>query len=272
MKHSEYDESLQKVVSKDRDFDNWLYDKTKMTTLDFYNSSDSEKDIDFQLDRYYDEFAKEKAKTYLNSLDLKNNQGYFILSENSNYAVGFSPTAPNPLVVWQRDSDGDYRFGKYLNSLSSDRLKGLEREGIEIGKVKDILSNIDDRYIVKTLENISVKGHQGTWYEIDSTTINGETYFLMEHETYGDETAGIIIDSEHNLVVDEVYNGFDEESFKDFIDEKQFPNFNKIVEDEIVKEVQKELDTPIINLFAGPGAGKSTSAWEIASTLKLKGL
>jgi len=30
--------------------------------------------------------------------------------------------------------------------------------------------------------------------------------------------------------------------------------------------------TKVINLFAGPGAGKSTSTWEIASALKLKGL
>lgn len=37
------------------------------------------------------------------------------------------------------------------------------------------------------------------------------------------------------------------------------------------KETQKT-NTLIVNLYAGPGAGKSTSAWQIAAELKLKGL
>ncbi len=59
-------------------------------------------------------------------------------------------------------------------------------------------------------DNISVKGHIGTWYVIDTTEIEGKTYKLLEHEEYGDEAACIIIDSEGKLVLDDVWNGFDD--------------------------------------------------------------
>jgi hypothetical protein len=59
-------------------------------------------------------------------------------------------------------------------------------------------------------ENISVQGHKGTWYEIDSAIIDGKELFLMEHEAYGDEVPCVIVDENNNLVMDEVCNGFDD--------------------------------------------------------------
>jgi len=57
-------------------------------------------------------------------------------------------------------------------------------------------------------DNIKVRGHIGTWYVIDTKTYFGSTLYLLEHETYGDETSGVIIDEESNLIVDDVWNGF----------------------------------------------------------------
>lgn len=36
----------------------------------------------------------------------------------------------------------------------------------------------------KELENIKIKGHTGTWYEIDRRTLYGKTFYLMESEIY----------------------------------------------------------------------------------------
>lgn len=58
--------------------------------------------------------------------------------------------------------------------------------------------------------NIKVAGHKGTWYEIDSMVKNGEEYFLMEHETYGDMAACVIIDKDNNLIMEDVCDGFDD--------------------------------------------------------------
>lgn len=64
--------------------------------------------------------------------------------------------------------------------------------------------------ISRNSSNITVDGHQGTWYVIDSKQINGQEFFLLEHEKYGDETACVIIDDNNDLVLEDVWNGFDD--------------------------------------------------------------
>jgi len=59
-------------------------------------------------------------------------------------------------------------------------------------------------------ENIKIVGHKGTWYVIDEKTVGGEQLFLLEHETYGDESASLIVNKNLEVVLDDVYNGFDD--------------------------------------------------------------
>lgn len=60
-------------------------------------------------------------------------------------------------------------------------------------------------------DGIVINGHRGTWYVIDHTTCAryGDVY-LLEHETYGDEAPGLIIDENYMVIVDDVWNGFDD--------------------------------------------------------------
>lgn len=53
-----------------------------------------------------------------------------------------------------------------------------------------------------------IDGYEGTWYVVDTETVDGKDLFLLENEEYGDETFGIIIDKDRNILVDEVWNGF----------------------------------------------------------------
>jgi len=56
-----------------------------------------------------------------------------------------------------------------------------------------------------------VAGHIGPWYVTDVNTVDfGKPIFLLEHEEYGDEAAGIIVDSQGELLLDDVWNGFDD--------------------------------------------------------------
>ena len=57
-------------------------------------------------------------------------------------------------------------------------------------------------------DNIKIAGHIGTWYVIDITHHKGKKVYLLEHETYGDEAASIIIDENKNIIMEDVYNGF----------------------------------------------------------------
>ena len=61
-----------------------------------------------------------------------------------------------------------------------------------------------------TIEDIKVPEHMGTWYTIDCLSYGDNTYFLCEHEEYGDETPYMIIDQNGRLILDEVYNGFED--------------------------------------------------------------
>ena len=66
--------------------------------------------------------------------------------------------------------------------------------------------------------NITVEGHIGTWYAIDETEVNGEKFFLLEHEEYGDEAACVAVNEQGKLVAEDLWNGFDED-FQDAVKE-----------------------------------------------------
>lgn len=81
------------------------------------------------------------------------------------------------------------------------------------GKIQKLDLNVDLSTHVAggwCIEGIEVDEHYGTWYTIDIIFTDGKIYLLCEHEEYGDETANIIIDLDGNLILDEVWNGFDD--------------------------------------------------------------
>jgi len=59
-------------------------------------------------------------------------------------------------------------------------------------------------------DNIKVNGHRGKWYVIAEITWKGEKIFLLEHETYGDEAASLIVNEKLEVILDDVWNGFDD--------------------------------------------------------------
>ena len=76
--------------------------------------------------------------------------------------------------------------------------------------------------ITPTSDHIRITGHVGTWYVIAdgwytyTPDENGvpKTHrvhcFLLEHEQYGDMAAGLIVDPSGAVILDDVYNGFDD--------------------------------------------------------------
>ena len=59
--------------------------------------------------------------------------------------------------------------------------------------------------------NFKIEGKAGSWLAFDSIRLEGQEFFLMEHETYGKEAAWVVVDGAGKLAVDNVRNGFDKE-------------------------------------------------------------
>jgi hypothetical protein len=64
--------------------------------------------------------------------------------------------------------------------------------------------------ITSESKGIKIEGHRGKWYVIDTTINNTIKCFLLEHETYGDEAACLIVRDDGSIIVDDVWNGFDD--------------------------------------------------------------
>lgn len=63
-------------------------------------------------------------------------------------------------------------------------------------------------------DKFSVEGHFGTWHTIDSADFYGRKIFLMEHDFYGDDAAGIAVTEDGELVAEDLWNGLDKECFE----------------------------------------------------------
>lgn len=66
-------------------------------------------------------------------------------------------------------------------------------------------------------ENILILNQPQTWYVIDHITHTGEKLFLLENEVFGDLVPAIIVDVKGNVILEDVYNGFEDyfESLED---------------------------------------------------------
>jgi hypothetical protein len=59
-------------------------------------------------------------------------------------------------------------------------------------------------------DNIEIDGHVGKWYIIDERWYCCSKIYLLEHQTYGDETYCLIVDENFDVILSNVYNGFKE--------------------------------------------------------------
>ena len=60
------------------------------------------------------------------------------------------------------------------------------------------------------LKHVKVEGHSGYWHQIDKKVVDGEVLYLLEHDTFGDEVPCIIVNRKFEVVMDDVWNGFEE--------------------------------------------------------------
>lgn len=89
------------------------------------------------------------------------------------------------------------------------------------------------------------------------------------------ESVNVITFSENEQDIKQIFSVKKKErkNDKDLISNSQNPTAAVSVATETkIPEQQKKFNTVVVNMFAGPGAGKTACAWEIAAALKKKGL
>lgn len=85
---------------------------------------------------------------------------------------------------------------------------------------------------------MAVDGHIGTWHTVDHKEIDGHTFWLMEHDTFGDDASCIIVDERGELVLSHIYDGFDENTV-DLLRQEVMP-VEKMPDDSISVEEMKQ--------------------------------
>ena len=86
-------------------------------------------------------------------------------------------------------------------------------------------SDIDEAEVTITADTkeFEADGHEGTWHTVDEREYAGEKFFLMEHDEYGSDVAGIIVSEQGQLVAEDLWNGYDAgalEAISEYLQEK----------------------------------------------------
>ena len=75
-----------------------------------------------------------------------------------------------------------------------------------------IRMNTSGTLITMDTDNYQIEGKKGNWVASDSIIIDGKQFYLMEHQEYRSQAAGVILDAYGRLIVEECLKGFDEET------------------------------------------------------------
>ena len=126
--------------------------------------------------------------------------------------VGLTDDSFGSLTVEQMQKFADHfkvpeQFVKLGDKIVAIPMISKEQQKQESIEQKDFEMNADT-------SGLTVAGHIGTWHTIDQHEVGGHSFYLMEHDAYGDEAACVIVDERGKLVLDDVYNGFDDDTLR----------------------------------------------------------
>lgn len=80
---------------------------------------------------------------------------------------------------------------------------------IGIEAVRDLEEEAEAR-INEDTRGFTADGHFGTWHTAETREMNGERFYRMVDEEYGDSVASIIVNQDGKLVAEDLEHGFDQ--------------------------------------------------------------
>ena len=143
------------------------------------------------------------------------NYSIYFSSDIRDYGIQFSYPEfedVDSLEVAENLCAGNYAIAREIvenktTAATFEEIEEIEKKldsGMSIGEIEEI-EEIEET-ITSNSDGIEIDGYIGNWYVIDK--YNG--LYLLEHETYGDETEHLIVDGYGNIIKNDVWNGFDD--------------------------------------------------------------
>lgn len=80
---------------------------------------------------------------------------------------------------------------------------------IGIEAARDLEEEAEAR-INEDTRGFTADGHFGAWHTAETREMNGERFYRMEHDEYGDSVASIIVNQDGKLVAEDLEHGFDQ--------------------------------------------------------------
>ena len=143
----------------------------------------------------------------------------------------FSSLTPELMQQFSDYFKSPEQFAKLGDKIVVTPMISEEQQKHQAAEQKDFEMNMDT-------SGLAVAGHIGTWHTIDHMEVDGHTFWLMEHDTYGDEAACIIVDDHGKLSLANVYYGFDEHTV-DLLRQEVMP-VDRMPDDSISVDEMKE--------------------------------
>lgn len=89
--------------------------------------------------------------------------------------------------------------------------------------------------ITEGMDNIQIPGHRGRWHTLESKVYHGNTLWLLEEDTYGDEWPLLVVCENGDCLVDDGYDGWDS------LDEAVDGGFVRFVDNDINPSGPKDI-------------------------------
>ena len=143
----------------------------------------------------------------------------------------FGSLTPELMQQFTNHFKSPEQFAKLGDKIVAIPMISEEQQKHQAAEQQDFEMNMDT-------SGLAVAGHIGTWHTIDHMEVDGHTFWLMEHDTYGDEAACIIVDDHGKLSLTNVYDGFDEHTV-DLLRQEVMP-VDRMPDDSISVDEMKE--------------------------------
>ena len=118
------------------------------------------------------------------------------------------------VVILQKDN---HIKAYYVDSFGFRELPDFVRQRMHEAEMN---RKREDSVITLDTTGVEIEQHEGLWHTVDKMEIENEIFYLMRHNEFGDSVAAVILNSDGELVAQELEHGFDQgamEAIREFL-------------------------------------------------------